>query len=413
MTSASVDAALAQTPDLLESALARLPEDHWFERKSARISPRNLAVPLVAMGNADGGVIVVGMHDGVLEDVPPQRRNAIRQAAMDFTQPPVRMHVEELSVGGDDPRTVTEQFSAWSPGRRCTTPTRAIATSASGTSLASSRLRRSGSWCTTGGRLSTRRHRPRWASMTSTPPSSPATPRSSAWAPRSARPPPGTSSIDGGRVTVAAALLFDERPQRELPNALVRVLRYGADERGVGDAMTLEAGGDRRIEGSIPQQIRAAAETIEPLMPKWQQLGPAGLFEATSRIPRDAWLEGLVNAVVHRSYSTMGDHIRFEIFPNRVEITSPGRFPGLANPSRPLEVTRYARNPRIARVCADLGITGARRGDPAPLQRDATARARRPHLRADVRPREAHVACRRRPPLWKSPRVSRPVLGRS
>ena len=46
-----------------------------------------------------------------------------------------------------------------------------------------------------------------------------------------------------------------------------------------------------------------------------------------------------------------------EIFPNRVEITSPGRFPGLANPSRPLEVTRYARNPRIARVCADLGIT--------------------------------------------------------
>lgn len=92
-------------------------------------------------------------------------------------------------------------------------------------------------------------------------------------------------------------------------------------------------------------------------MPKWEQLSPAGLFEATSRIPRDAWLEGLVNAVVHRSYSMMGDHIRFEIFPNRVEITSPGRFPGLANPSRPLEVTRYARNPRIARVCADLGIT--------------------------------------------------------
>jgi len=106
MTSAVVDAALALAPDLLESALARVPEDQWFERKSARVSPRDLAVPLVAMANADGGVIVVGMHDGVLEDVPPQRRNAIRQAAMDFTQPPVRMHVEELSVGGDDPRTV-------------------------------------------------------------------------------------------------------------------------------------------------------------------------------------------------------------------------------------------------------------------------------------------------------------------
>lgn len=86
-----------------------------------------------------------------------------------------------------------------------------------------------------------------------------------------------------GRVTVAAELLFDGRPQREFPNALVRVLKYGA-------------------------------------------------------------------------YSMMGDHIRFEIFPNRVEITSPGRFPGLVSPDTPLEIKRSAQNPRIARVCADLGI---------------------------------------------------------
>ncbi len=74
-------------------------------------------------------------------------------------------------------------------------------------------------------------------------------------------------------------------------------------------------------------------------------------------IPKDAWLEGLVNAVVHRSYSLSGDHVRVEIFPNRVEITSPGRFPGLANPADPESISRNARNPRIARVCADLGVT--------------------------------------------------------
>ena len=73
-------------------------------------------------------------------------------------------------------------------------------------------------------------------------------------------------------------------------------------------------------------------------------------------MPRDAWLEGLVNAVIHRSYSLGGDHIRFEIFPNRVEIESPGRFPGLIDPRRPLDISRFARNPRIARVCADLRI---------------------------------------------------------
>ncbi|HTE83144.1 MAG TPA: ATP-binding protein, partial [Dehalococcoidia bacterium] len=32
---------------------------------------------------------------------------------------------------------------------------------------------------------------------------------------------------------------------------------------------------------------------------------------------------------------------------------NPGRFPGLVNANDPLSAPRYARNPRIARVCAD------------------------------------------------------------
>ncbi len=60
-----------------------------------------------------------------------------------------------------------------------------------------------------------------------------------------------------------------------------------------------------------------------------------------------------MNAVVHRSYSMAGDHIRIEIFPDRIEIESPGRFPGVFQASDPLGSPRYARNPRIARVCTD------------------------------------------------------------
>ncbi|WP_223202469.1 ATP-binding protein [Propioniciclava sp. MC1595] len=96
---------------------------------------------------------------------------------------------------------------------------------------------------------------------------------------------------------------------------------------------------------------------MDRLMPKWRQLAQSGLFEPTHRIPKAAWLEGLVNAVVHRSYSMMGDHIRVEIFPNRLEIFSPGRFPGLADPRHPLQISRFARNPRIARVLSDMGVT--------------------------------------------------------
>lgn len=121
--------------------------------------------------------------------------------------------------------------------------------------------------------------------------------------------------------------------------------------------MTLEDDGDHRVEGSLQHQIREAAEIMTRLMPKWRQLAQSGLFEPTHRIPQAAWLEGLANAVTHRSYSMMGDHIRVEIFPNRLEIYSPGRFPGITDPTKPLQISRYARNPRIARVLSDMGIT--------------------------------------------------------
>lgn len=73
-------------------------------------------------------------------------------------------------------------------------------------------------------------------------------------------------------------------------------------------------------------------------------------------VPEDVWLEGLVNALVHRSYSLSGDHVRVEIFDDRIEISSPGRFPGIVSLSHPLDAPRFARNPHIARVCADLAF---------------------------------------------------------
>lgn len=159
-----------------------------------------------------------------------------------------------------------------------------------------------------------------------------------------------------GRLTVAGWLLFAKRPQSLFPSATVRVLRYADTERGTGAGMTLFEGGDIRCEGSIPEQITKAALVIEEWVPRVQALAPSGRFEPRPIIPRDVWLEGLVNAVLHRSYSMAGDHVRVEIFPNRIEVENPGRFPGLADPAKPLSISRYARNPRIVRVCSDLGI---------------------------------------------------------
>ena len=111
---------------------------------------------------------------------------------------------------------------------------------------------------------------------------------------------------------------------------------------------------DDRIDRPIPPPLRAARDRVASLMPTRRALGSGGRFERIGLVPRDAWLEGLVNAVVHRSYSIQGDHIRIELFDDRIEIESPGRFPGIVDLADPRKVTRFARNPRIARVCSDL-----------------------------------------------------------
>lgn len=157
-----------------------------------------------------------------------------------------------------------------------------------------------------------------------------------------------------GQLTVGGCLLFAAYPQQALPEAFVRVLRYRGRERGAGARQQLMS--DRRFEGPIPLLLLAATEAVQETQPARRALQETGRFGDVPLIPEDAWLEGLVNAVVHRSYSAAGDHIRVDIFDDRMEISSPGRFPGLVDLSDPLHTTRFARNPRIARVCADLNF---------------------------------------------------------
>ena len=76
--------------------------------QSGRVSPADAAKTLVAFANADGGTLLVGIHDGEVDGVSPARANDIRQAALDHTTPPVRTHVEELQLpdASARPRTV-------------------------------------------------------------------------------------------------------------------------------------------------------------------------------------------------------------------------------------------------------------------------------------------------------------------
>ena len=54
--------------EVAERLLAE-PEGQWFDRKSAGIGARELAETLVAVANAEGGLIAIGLSGGVCEGV--------------------------------------------------------------------------------------------------------------------------------------------------------------------------------------------------------------------------------------------------------------------------------------------------------------------------------------------------------
>lgn len=360
MTANEVDRALTSHVQDVGRHLLALREDQWFDRKSIKGQAKDLAQHMVAMANAEGGVLVIGLHDGKIEGIrsSPQKLNEVRQAAIDFTVPPVRARVDQVGCINKDGQPDSIIVMRIDPGETV------------------HELKNGDCYLRIGDESRKLRHEQRRelefdkgqsqydgypAGGVSINDLDPNLIKSF----RNATGATGTTTMllkarslinRQNQLTNGCYLLFGAHPQDLFPQAYIRIVKFLSAERGTGERLSVEDANDIRVEGPIPEAIRKAADVIEQLIPRRRALRKSGLFESESIVPRDAWLEGLVNAVIHRSYSLGGDHIRVEIYPDRVEVESPGRFPGLADPRFPLEISRYARNPRIARVCADLRI---------------------------------------------------------
>lgn len=100
--------------------------------------------------------------------------------------------------------------------------------------------------------------------------------------------------------------------------------------------------------------ITKAREVVNSQLREFQTLGDNGKFIKISEYPEFAWFEGIVNALTHRNYAMMGDHIRISIYDDRIEIFSPGALPNIVTIENIMN-TRYSRNPRIARVLSEFG----------------------------------------------------------
>ena len=155
-----------------------------------------------------------------------------------------------------------------------------------------------------------------------------------------------------GHLTNAGLILFGKYPTKYLPGARVRLLKFDGNKMETGKNFNVIK--DITYETALPILIENIKKEMYSQLRDFQYLDDDGIFRTVPEYPEFPWFEGIVNAVTHRNYSLQGDHIRVLLFNDHMEIFSPGRLPNIVTLDN-MKYTRYSRNPKIARVLSDFG----------------------------------------------------------
>lgn len=151
----------------------------------------------------------------------------------------------------------------------------------------------------------------------------------------------------------AAVLLFTQEPEKYITSASVRYIRYEGTEALTGTSHNVIK--DERFENNIPRLIYEIKAFLKASFKDYYFLDITnGKFRKVPEYPEEAWLEGVVNALCHRSYNVQGNSIYIKHFDNRLEIMNSGPLPAQVTVEN-IKSERFARNPRVARVLEDMG----------------------------------------------------------
>lgn len=358
-------------------------EDQTFDCKSIQIEPKALAIPIVAMANADGGIIAIGVSDKTrrIEGINQhtQKLNELLCVPMDFCIPSVKVRYSYLPVTdseGNENRILL-----------MTVP----ASSHLHTNQADEAFMRMGDKSR---KLNFDERMQLMYDKGERYFEDQATFGASIEDIDMAIVSDYTKIIGYGKsameyllenndfvtehegdqkVSNACILLFGKNPQRFFPRARTRFIRYEGTEEKVGTEMNVVK--DVTFEGSILNQIVQTVAYLETQVREHSFLGPNGLFVTNRNYPKFAIQELVVNSVCHRDYSIKGTEIQIKMFDDRLVFESPGRLPGLVRADN-IRHTHFSRNPKIAeflkshnyvkefgegidRICSELESRGA------------------------------------------------------
>ena len=146
--------------------------------------------------------------------------------------------------------------------------------------------------------------------------------------------------------TVAGILLFGKEPQQFFSEAFIICTNFvGITGREVIST--------RDCTGPLSEQFAEAYNfTISRLNKSFSITGI--MRDEKLEIPAEAFREVLINAIVHRNYHILSP-IKIAIYENRIEIFSPGSFPGPLTAQTLIMGFSYLRNTAIAKIFREIG----------------------------------------------------------
>ena len=159
------------------------------------------------------------------------------------------------------------------------------------------------------------------------------------------------------RPSRAAVLLFANEPGSLLAahdtRADIRVMVYDGKQPVPGATPNLRKPA-KTVRGPLVHQIDEAVKLVLDELAAGLTLAGSG-FKAKHVYPERVVKEAIVNAVIHRDYRLNRD-IFVRIFDDRVEVESPGLFPGRITADNIDKVGSKARNPLIAQNLREFPV---------------------------------------------------------
>lgn len=309
-----------------------------------------LAEALVALANADGGTLLIGLHpDGSVSDALAEELEPLLMRAQSLCRPPVPADWRALPLAGGEVVAVSvsrsRQTHSLSDGRilvrsgprnRVLSPSEARQLEAARGSASYEEEPVLGATVADLDQAVVAEYAAKRAER----------------APRGERLEAEEMLIEAGALgldgvpTVAGMLLFGQRPQRFVEQSSVIFVRFsGTDARGPGGM----PGYGRREEltGPLARVIEGAWRVLWEEM-RHEAVIPGLAREERHEYPPFAVREALVNAVCHRDYAVKGLRVEIRMFDDRLEVISPGGLPGHITLDNIVE-EHYSRNPRIVR----------------------------------------------------------------